>query len=98
MFRNVRQALGRHNSRCKARVDAFVKAEKAAKIGKAPSIPPAEGSKPLEELLIRTIYNDVAPECPAPTDTEEVEVNPDDLPFGVGIPPGAAVGKAFANR
>ena len=84
---------GRHNGRCKARFDALVKTEKAAKIGKVPSTP-ADGSKPLEEPPADAIKDDVVPECPAPSDAGEDVVNPDDLLFSAGIPPAsAAAGK-----
>ena len=67
---------GRHNSRCKIRFDFLVKAEKSARIDKAPSTP-AEGRATIEEIPIGAPAEDAALDAP-----------PEDLPFSAGIPPG----------
>ena len=74
---------GRHNSRCKARFDTLVKAEKAARTNKSPSTP-ADG---------RTSMDDKVEDAPIAVEVGEAASHPDDLPFSAGIPP-AAVGKA----
>ena len=73
---------GRHNSRCKARFDTLVKAEKAARTNKSPSTP-ADG---------RTSMDDKVEDAPIAVEVGEAASHPDDLPFSAGIPP-AAVGK-----
>ena len=67
---------GRRNSRCKARFDMLVKAEKAAKPDKSP-LPPADVVAPVEDLPSEAVG-----EGPA------AEVHPHDLPFSAGILPG----------
>ena len=86
---------GRHNSRCKARFDMLVKAEKAAKIDKPPE-PPVEGSSHAKHKTANetgtTSVEDKTDDIPVETEIDESAVHPDDLPFSAGIPP-AAVGK-----
>ena len=67
---------GRHNSRCKARFDTLVKAEKAAKPDKSP-LPPADGVAPVEDLPSEAVG-----------DESVAEIHPRDLPFSAGMPPG----------
>ena len=67
---------GRHSSRCKARFDSLVKAEKAAKVDKSPSMP-VEGRTVAEEDPIEV-----------PAEESALDVPPEDLPVSAGIPPG----------
>ena len=79
---------GRHNSRCKARFDMLIKAEKASRVDKSPETP----------MTPRTIApsTPMPPTSSAPRPEAIVEestvgaetVDPDTLPFSAGIPPG----------
>ena len=71
---------GRHNSRCKARFDSLVKAEKYSRTDKSPSIP-ADGHAPVEDKTEHVPVD-------ATVDEAVPAEHPDDLLFSAGIRPG----------
>ena len=80
---------GKHNSRCKARFDALVKAEKAARVDK----------KGPHEILTDEVPKEFPkPLLPEPAaERSEPEVDRDALPFSAGIPPGSEEARALAG-
>ena len=78
---------GRHNSRCKARFDMLVKAEKASIVDKSPGTPLTPRTVAPSTPMPPTLATH-RPEAIVEEPTVEAEaIDPDTLSFSAGIPP-----------